>query len=81
MEATTSPTLYVDGVPTWTDFSNIPSTTSNCTWYPYYPYYDNSKVTELEARIEELEEMIELLEDKTGYEVIENPRFKVVKSK
>ena len=55
-------------------------TSSNYVWTIYRDHKDE-KIDELEARIEALEEMLELIGDKTGYEVVEEPRFKVRKKK
>ena len=61
-----------------------PNTCPTCGHFFYQwitPCYDYNKEGELETRIEELEEMLELLEEETGSEVVETPRFKVVKKK
>jgi len=74
--ATLSTGIYPMG---WDDSS---TTGATAHWnYPYYTWDPSQRVIELEARIEALEEMLEMLEEKTGYEVVEEPRFKVRKKR
>ena len=81
-EVTTGGTTANDcpSYPGWSTPQYPSGTSSNYVWTTYRDHKDE-KIDELEARIEALEEMLELIEEKTGYEVVEEPRFKVRKKK
>ncbi len=78
----TGDSCYIDypSYPGWPTPQYPAVTSNNYVWTTYRDHKDE-KIDELEARIEGLEEMLEMLEEKTGYEVVEEPRFKVRKKK
>ena len=51
---------------------------SSCYWTLTTTDYKDDRISDLEAQVADLEEKLEALEDATGHDIVERPRWEIV---